>query len=266
MYDSATNRIFESTGLNKQSLIRSFTLNDTSSSAENFEILYQNPDYQFGEGLAKVGERYFQLTWKNGIMNVLKEKEGKLELERMAAIPRDDDCVVPEGWGMTSDGKFLYMTDGTNRIFKIDPEKLHDFDEEKLIQQYTKDNCTDYPKFDKIYYVTDPSTDHKLKNLNELEMVGNHFYCNIWDPYIGGSYIAKLKFENESISLVKIYDLCSLKENACNYLKKQKANSSCRSLNEFNGIAFDDVKKQFIVTGKNWPKVYRITFDDQEES
>lgn len=80
---------------------------------------------------------FYQLTFQDGILNELtlgEDEEGNaiLELQHRYAIPRDDDCVVPDGWGLTDDETYLYMSDGTDRIYRIDPATLIEFDADEF--------------------------------------------------------------------------------------------------------------------------------------
>ena len=159
-----------------------------------------------------MGNRFYQLTYRNGVINIFTEvqdeEEGTshFELERMAAIPRDRQCEVPEGWGMTTDGTHLYMSDGSNRIFRINPDDLLDFSQEEFETEYTETGCPENSHFDHIYFVSNPETGAPLENLNELELVGNFLYANIWDPQGGTAHIARLRMEGESIITTRIYD------------------------------------------------------------
>jgi glutamine cyclotransferase len=213
IYESEQQRIVESTGLFGQSVIRSYVLNDETNNVEDIRILYTNPNDQFGEGLSRVGNRYYQLTYRNGVINIFhenvdeeNEENTSFELERTAAIPRDRTCQVPEGWGLTSDGVSLFMTDGSNRVFRIDPDALEDFDQEIFDTEYTETGCDENSHFAETFFVTDPASGVALENLNELELVGNFFYVNIWDPQNGSARIARLRLEGESIITTRIYD------------------------------------------------------------
>ena len=59
---------------------------------------------RFGEGLAQLGDRLFQLTWQSGVGYVY-------ELETL--VLADSFEYAGEGWGLTSDGSSLIVSDGT---------------------------------------------------------------------------------------------------------------------------------------------------------
>src|SRR5687768_16736732 len=94
----ANGKLYESTGLYGRSTVRRVDI--LSGHVESSTPL--GPAY-FGEGLARVGERLVQLTWREGIafvwnMNTL-QKEGEL-------------TYAGEGWGLCFDESSLIMSDG----------------------------------------------------------------------------------------------------------------------------------------------------------
>ena len=73
------------------------------------------PDRHFGEGITLLGDRIYQLTWQNGIMYIYDRKTlKKVDTKRYKG----------EGWGLTTDGQWLYMSDGTPDIRVLDPQTL----------------------------------------------------------------------------------------------------------------------------------------------
>lgn len=123
----------------------------------------------FGEGVAVVGDRIYQLTWQNHIGYVYNL--ATFQLERTWEYPT-------EGWGLTFDGKSLVMSDGSATLFFVDPETL------TTVSQVT---------------VTDGGT--PVVRLNELEYIDGVVFANIWqtntivriDPATG-QVLARLDF------------------------------------------------------------------------
>ncbi len=123
----------------------------------------------FGEGVAVVGDRIYQLTWQNHIGYVYNL--ATFQLERTWEYPT-------EGWGLTYDGKSLVMSDGSATLFFVDPETL------TTVSQVT---------------VTDGGT--PVVRLNELEYIDGVVFANIWqtntivriDPATG-QVLARLDF------------------------------------------------------------------------
>lgn len=69
------------------------------------------PDF-FGEGVAIVGDRIWQLTWKNGVA---------IEWDKASFTPLRQVPMSGEGWGLCYDGERLIRSDGTNRLRFHDP-------------------------------------------------------------------------------------------------------------------------------------------------
>ena len=73
------------------------------------------PREQFGEGITLLGDRIYQLTWQNGVMHIYDRKNfNRLQTKRYKG----------EGWGLTTDGQWLYMSDVTPDIRVPDPQTL----------------------------------------------------------------------------------------------------------------------------------------------
>lgn len=123
-----------------------------------------------------------------------------------------------EGWGFTNDGKYLIMSDGTSTITYLDP---NNFSIIKTIQ-------VTHPKG----FVT---------NLNELEYVNGNIFANIWttDQIV--------KFDANNGKVLAIIDLSVL---------KTKMNTN--GIDVLNGIAFNKSENLFYITGKLWPKIFKI--------
>jgi glutamine cyclotransferase len=125
-----------------------------------------------------------------------------------------------EGWGLTTDGANLIMSDGTYILTYLDPETLQVI---KTISVTENGNA-------KVH-------------LNELEYINGFIYANIWTT----NTIVKINPENGKV--VGIIDLNDLSLEA-NYLYRHSL--------EMNGIAYDSITNKIYVTGKLWPKIYEI--------
>jgi glutaminyl-peptide cyclotransferase len=109
------------------------------------------PANDFAEGLALVGERLLQLTWREGTALVYDRKSfgktGELRYEG-------------EGWGLCYDGKRLVMSDGSDRLTLRDPATfavIGGMGELKVTREGVP-----------------------VERLNELECVGDSIYANVW--------------------------------------------------------------------------------------
>jgi glutamine cyclotransferase len=169
----------------------------------------------FGEGITFLENKVFQLTYqsKEGfIYDAVSFKElGKFEL------PSN------EGWGLTTDGKDLIMSDGTDVLYFLEPNTL---------------------KVNKVVNVTENGIPKEM--LNELEYINGFIYANIWMT----NNIVKIDITTGEV-LGKL-DLTPIAEEA-NYLY---SNSQ-----EMNGIAYDLESGSVFVVGKMWPKYFEIKFN-----
>jgi len=168
----------------------------------------------FGEGIAFLKDKVYQLTWTTKIGFIYDAKTFKKTGE--FNIP------VKEGWGMTTDGSNLIMSDGSSNISYVDPTTF------RLV---------------KVVGVTD--NNGPVSNINELELINSFLYANQWQT----NYI--LKIDPSSGKVVGRLDLTSLANEA-----KNKSGSS----DTLNGIAYDSATGKIYVTGKLWPNIYEIKF------
>jgi len=103
---------------------------------------------RFGEGITVFGDQLFQLTWLNHTCLVYNK-------ETLQLLKEFD--YTTEGWGICTDGKVLYMSDGSERIYVRNPRN---FEIIKTIEVYTNEFA--------------------ISRLNELEFVNGLIYANIW--------------------------------------------------------------------------------------
>ncbi len=166
----------------------------------------------FGEGIAFLNGKVYQLTYKTKVGFIYDATTFK-KLKAFTFLNK-------EGWGLTTDGKNLIMSDGSNALTYWDPENLQVV---KTIPVSENGYAEDY--------------------LNELEFINGYIYANLWttntivkiDP-MTGMVIAKL-------------DLSALAEDSKTIFPGSL---------EMNGIAYDSISNLVYVTGKLWPKVYEI--------
>ncbi len=203
--------LYEGTGRRGKSSIRKVAL-------KTGEVLqkYNLDDAYFGEGITIFNNKLYQLTWQAGkgfvynLETFKKEKEFKYTKSL-------------EGWGLTNDGKRLIKTDGTERIWFLNPETLV---EEYYIEAYTNKQ--------------------KVEKLNELEYINGKIYANIW--------------QKNSILIVdpktgKVEGVVNLNSLKAKIQQEQTLNDPDEVL---NGIAYDKENNRIFVTGKHWNKLYEI--------
>jgi glutaminyl-peptide cyclotransferase len=176
--------------------------------------IYKQVDLEsqyFGEGITIINDKVFQITWQSAVgfiynANTLK-KEKTFNFDKKI-----------EGWGMTNDGQFIYQSDGTEKIWKMNPN------DQKMID-----------------YINVYSASSKIKSINELEWIDGKIYGNIWQK----DAIAVINPITGSVEgVINLTDL-----------KKQISNPKADVL---NGIAYNKKTKTIFVTGKNWDKLFEI--------
>ncbi len=197
--------LYEGTGTFGASSLRQVDLK--TGRVERLVPLQQ--DY-FGEGITIVGERIYQLTWKNRL-GVIYDKE--------TLTPESSFRYSGEGWGLTTDGKELILSDGTATLRFLSLETL---DVVRRVQVRTAQGFVD--------------------KLNELEYVDGEIYANIWYS----DRIARISPKTGDV--LGWIDLSQL------YPARQRPSRE----HVLNGIAYDAKTKQLFVTGKNWPKLYQV--------
>jgi glutaminyl-peptide cyclotransferase len=144
-------KLYESTGLLGRSSVRRV---DLASGQPDLSI--RLPPELFGEGLARVGPRLFQLTWKNHKALVWD----LASLKQLAEIDYEG-----EGWGLCFDGTHLIMSDGSDQLARRNP--------------------TTFAKEGELRVRL---AGRPLVNLNELECAGDVIYANVWQD----SHIARI--------------------------------------------------------------------------
>ena len=198
--------LIESTGQKGQSHFRKYDY----KTGKIYKQVDLEPQY-FGEGITVIGGKIFQLTWQSGVGFIYDANTLKLEKKFNYDKPI-------EGWGLANDGKFIYQTDGTEKIWKMDPAT------QKMVDHVN------------VYWSA-----NKIKSLNEIEMIDGKIYGNIWQKDV----IAVINPENGAVEAV--LDLSAL--------RIELKNPAAEVL---NGIAYNPKTKTIFVTGKNWDKLFEI--------
>lgn len=196
---------YEGTGLYGQSSLRQI--------APNGEFLrqIQLPTKYFGEGITILGDKIYQLTWRENVGFVY-------DLASFELIETFD--YPTEGWGLTTDGTWLIMSDGSSKIFYLDPAN------------YTV-----------VKEIQVNSSQGPVELLNELEYIQGLIFANIWLT----DQIVMINPDHGQV--IGWIDLTGLLEPEL----REKY-----TVDVLNGIAYDQDNDRIFVTGKLWPRIYEI--------
>ncbi len=164
----------------------------------------------FGEGITVYKDKIIQLTWRSNLAFVY-DKESFKQIGKFN--------YSTEGWGITSDGKKLIMSDGSARLYFLDPDTY--------TQIGTLEVC-DY--YGQILY------------LNELEYIKGEIWANVYQE----DFIIAIDPENGKVT--KKIDLKGILDP-----KDVKG-----KIDVLNGIAWNEQNNSIFVTGKWWPFVFEI--------
>lgn len=208
-------KLFESTGSpdNLPQTKSLFGVVDLKTGKIDVKVEIDRNTY-FGEGIVFLNDKIFQLTYKNQTGFIYDAKTFK-NIGKFNYTNR-------EGWGLTTDGKHLIMSDGTSYLTFMDPTnfsvvKILDVAENGRVQEH----------------------------LNELEYIKGYIYANIWTTNL------IVKIDPNTGDIVGKMDLSAL-------LYESKVRNP--DALETNGIAYDSVSNKVLVTGKLWPTIYEIKF------
>lgn len=197
---------YESCGLYGDSTLRKVD-------PESGEVLQETElgDQYFGEGLMELDGLLYQLTWQEGVAFVYDldtfEKVGQFSYST-------------EGWGLTSDGTGLILSDGSNKLFWIDPTSGFTHKETLVTWQ-----------------------ELPIEYLNELEYVNGDIYANI--------------YLSDQIAIID--PETGLVETMLDMRGLRPEENRAMAGEVLNGIAYDAVNNRLFVTGKHWKWLYEVT-------
>ncbi|MFH6999666.1 glutaminyl-peptide cyclotransferase [Flavobacterium sp. FlaQc-57] len=203
--------LYESTGQEGNSYIRKYDY----KTGKIFKQIDLDKKY-FGEGITFINGKLFQLTWQNKTGFIYDANT--LKLEKTFTYEKDI-----EGWGMTNDGKYIYQTDKTEKIWKMDPAT------QKMLD-----------------YINVYSGTSKIKAINELEWINGKIYTNV--------------FLKDAIAVVN--PTSGAVEGILNMTDLRKSMKGVTTEDVLNGIAYNPKTKTIFVTGKNWSKIFEITVSE----
>ncbi len=218
--------LYESTGQYGHSTLRQVELK-TGKVLKQMRL----PRRFFAEGTELVGDRIYQLTWREGRCFVYDKKTFQL----LEELPYQG-----EGWGLAFDGKHLILSDGSATLYFLEP---------KTFRTVQKINVTDQDLKSKRR--------QPITKLNELEYIQGEIWANVWqtneivriDPATGnvvgridGSVFVPKEFARE---------LTTMPPQSRDHV--------------LNGIAFDKATNRLYITGKNWPVMYEVQWNGKQK-
>ncbi|KAE9592567.1 putative glutaminyl-peptide cyclotransferase [Lupinus albus] len=226
--------LFESTGLFGESSVRKVDLQTGM-----VEELQKMDDSLFGEGLTLLGERLvsvmltgpaydqwpmenltvfqlkllFQLTWSQKIGFIYDQKN----LSRLGTFNHD----MKEGWGLATDGKVLFGSDGSSTLYQMDPQTFKAVSKQVVCYK-----------------------GHQVQLLNELEYVNGEIWANV---YMTDCIVRISPNDGGVLGWILLQNL-----------REELLEEGNIGIEVLNGIAWDGEQKRIFVTGKLWPKLYEV--------
>ena len=197
--------LYESTGRYGKSSLRKVDL----KTGKIIKIIKLTNEY-FGEGITILGNNIYQLTWLNQTGFIY-------DLEKFKKV--STFSYEREGWGITTDGKYLFMSDGSAVI-----------------------SCSDPVTFAVVQKIIVHEGQQQIGNLNELEFIKGEIWANIFQKDL----IVRISpVTGQVLGWIDLSQLYSLipKHNRIDVL---------------NGIAYDHNRDRIFVIGKLWPKIFEI--------
>ncbi len=170
----------------------------------------------FGEGITILNDKVYQLTWQSGFGYVY-------DLANLEKLESFSYGKSKEGWGLCNDGEKIYKSDGTEKIWLLNPNTLV---EENYIET-----------------VTNKSVFNKA---NELEYVDGKIYANVYQKE------SMMIINAKSGGIEGVINFSGLKSKVSKGKDWDDANSV------LNGVAYNKERGTFFVTGKNWDKLFEV--------
>jgi glutamine cyclotransferase len=199
--------LYESTGQYKESKLRKVDYK-TGKVIKSINLA----DEYFGEGLTILNNKVYQLTWQKGTGFVYDVNT----FDKLSSFKYGNS---KEGWGLCNEGHTIYKSDGTEKVWLLNPETLA---EQEYIQIYTNKG--------------------KIVGINELEWIDGKIYANRWQK----NGVAIINPKNGAV--LGVIDFTSLKEKVTQH----------QGLDVLNGIAYNPKTKTIFVTGKRWDKLFEV--------
>jgi glutamine cyclotransferase len=213
--------LYEGTGREGESAI--LRLDSSGGQATELSRL---DDSLFGEGLAKIGNRFYQLTWQAGLAFAYEFNSESNRLERVSTFRREG-----EGWGLAASGDELILSDGSDALSFIAP------------QTFAVDHT-----------IPVRLGEEHVRSLNELEFADGEILANIY----GDSRIVGIDPKTGCVrTVIDASRLISEVDADLKSVQSPICDRPCSSWDfVLNGIAYDPERNELYLTGKNWPVIF----------
>ena len=172
----------------------------------------------FGEGVTALNGVAYHLTWEDGVAVTFDAATLK-ETGRYR--------YSGEGWGLTTDGKALIMSNGSPTLVWRDPKTF---------------------RIKRSVQVTDAG--QPVKNLNELEYVQGSVYANVWLT----DRVARI--DPQTGKVTAWIDVSALTREVS--AAAARAGHTLTFDDVPNGIAFVPERGTLLLTGKRWPTLFEV--------
>ena len=159
------------------------------------------------------------MVWKDRLLELTWKAEKGFIYDLATFNPKGDFPYPGEGWGLTTDGKRIIMSDGTAELRFWDPETLKETGR-----------------------ITVTEDGRPLPELNELEWVKGEIYANVWQTE------RIVRIDPNTGKVVGSID--------CRGLLAPGDHTALTDV--LNGIAYDAKGDRLFITGKRWPKLFEI--------
>lgn len=196
--------LYESSGTINESNLRKIDL----KTGEILKFIKLDENY-FATGVTLYHNKIFQLTLKSNVGFVYDKDSFKLI---------NKFYYNTEGWGITHNDEHLIMSDGTDKIYFLNPKN-----------------------FKNVYSIKVHDEFKTVTKINELEFIQGEIYANIWKS----NKIARISPHSGKITgWLELKGLLTPKE--------------YKKAGMLNGIAYNKNNNHIFITGKMWPKIYEV--------
>ncbi|MDG1379249.1 MAG: glutaminyl-peptide cyclotransferase [Flavobacteriaceae bacterium] len=204
--------LYESTGQRGESKLRKVNY----KTGEVLKNIALKPQF-FGEGLTIKGNRILQLTWQGG-KGFIYDRDTFNKLDEFYFEKSK------EGWGLCNNGENIYKSDGTEKIWLLNPKSLKETD---YIQTYTNKG--------------------KIVGINELEWVNGKIFAN--------------RYQLDGVAIIN--PLNGAIEGVIDFRTLKKKVTQHQGLDVLNGLAWNPTSQTLFVTGKRWDKLFEVKIIEQ---